>query len=374
MSEKILFVDDDTNILDAYKRQLRKEFNIATANSGELGLETLRSGGPYAVVVSDYQMPGMDGVEFLSRVRGIAPDTIRMMLTGHADLQTAMEAINDGHIFRFLTKPCKPYQLSMAIEAGIEQYELVKKKHDLAESRIVEETLRKTLDRLEQIMEERTMDLVRANERMKMEIEEREKAEKALRESKALLQVVLDNIPHGVCWKNRRSVYLGSNVNFARMAGVDRAEWIAGKSDYDLPWEEDFAESLHQYGERVMDTGAPEFNVMERMKNGSMAFWDTALIPFHDTDGKVMGVLGTFEDITERMWAEEERIKYERNKITLETAGNILVDLNRPLKIISECLTEDEISFDNLRRLRKEVGNILTATEKLREVTLPKTG
>ena len=82
MDKRILFVDDEINILEGYRRQLKKLFEIEIAQSGEQGLETLARSGPYAVIVSDFRMPGMNGIEFLARVREEAPDTVRMMLTG----------------------------------------------------------------------------------------------------------------------------------------------------------------------------------------------------------------------------------------------------------------------------------------------------
>lgn len=122
MQEKILFVDDDANILAAYKRNLRKQFNIHTANSGEDGLALIKDKGPFAVVLSDLRMPGMDGFDFLSKVKESNPDSICIMLTGHAELQSSLRAVNEGYIFRFLTKPCKVNILSKAISSGLEQY------------------------------------------------------------------------------------------------------------------------------------------------------------------------------------------------------------------------------------------------------------
>ena len=122
MSNKILFVDDDSNILDAYKRQLKRQFNVDTAQGGEEGINAIVNNGPYAVIVSDLRMPGMDGNQFLSRVKDLAPESIRMMLTGFADLKTAMDAINRGNIFRLLTKPCAKEVLTDALSEGIEQY------------------------------------------------------------------------------------------------------------------------------------------------------------------------------------------------------------------------------------------------------------
>lgn len=136
MAEKVLCVDDDASILDAYRRLLRKQFHIETALGGPEGLEAIAHHGPYAVVVADMRMPGMDGIEFLAKVRQSTPDSVRMMLTGNADVHTAIKAINEGRIFRFLTKPCPPEVLAKALGAGIEQYRLI-----TAEKELLEQTL-----------------------------------------------------------------------------------------------------------------------------------------------------------------------------------------------------------------------------------------
>ncbi len=124
-TEKILFVDDDPSLVAGLVRHLRKRFHVTPAASGPEGLNLLESEGPFAVVVSDFRMPGMDGVRFLARVREASPDSVRVMLTGYADLDMAVHAVNDGHIFRFLTKPCPPEALTKALDAALEQHRLV---------------------------------------------------------------------------------------------------------------------------------------------------------------------------------------------------------------------------------------------------------
>lgn len=133
MTEKVLCVDDDRNILEGYQRQLRKSFPIEVATGALHGLEVIQKDGPFAVVVSDLQMPGMDGVTFLKKVWEQSPDTVRIMLTGHADLATAIQAVNQGHIFRFLTKPCSPHDLGQALNAGLEQHRLITAQKELLE-------------------------------------------------------------------------------------------------------------------------------------------------------------------------------------------------------------------------------------------------
>jgi CheY-like chemotaxis protein len=122
VNQKILFVDDEPAALDLYKEMLQGEFDLATAVGGEDGLVSLRNHGPFAVVISDMQMAGMDGVQFLKRVRQVAPNTIRLLLTGQVDLNGVVGAVNEGCVFRLLMKPCEPLVLTEAITAGLACY------------------------------------------------------------------------------------------------------------------------------------------------------------------------------------------------------------------------------------------------------------
>src|SRR5882724_8374025 len=132
--KKILLVDDEPNLLAALQRALRKQFAVETACGGAAGLVALQKWRDYAVVVSDMRMPEMNGVEFLSRTREIAPDVVRIMLTGNADQATAIEAINQGRIFTFLHKPCSPEKLAEALTAGVVHHQLVTAERELMES------------------------------------------------------------------------------------------------------------------------------------------------------------------------------------------------------------------------------------------------
>jgi response regulator RpfG family c-di-GMP phosphodiesterase len=145
--EKILLVDDEPNILQAYKRILRRDFNVFTAESGREGIAMIEREGEFAVIVSDMRMPEMNGIEFLTRTQEMYPDTIRIMLTGDAGQQTAMDAVNEGKIFRFLTKPCSLELLSNTLFTCIKQYRLIK-----AEKQLLEETLTKSLQVLVDIL------------------------------------------------------------------------------------------------------------------------------------------------------------------------------------------------------------------------------
>lgn len=137
MQEKILFVDDEPAVLEGYKRVLHKEFQPHTAVGAHEALGSIAANGPYAVVVSDMRMPDMDGVQLLSHISTISPNTVRVILTGHADLQSAIGAVNEGRIFRFLTKPCESDVLKNALTTCLVQYRLITAEKDLLENTLM---------------------------------------------------------------------------------------------------------------------------------------------------------------------------------------------------------------------------------------------
>ncbi len=147
MNRNILVVDDDRNLLNSLIRGLRKNFLIETALGPQEGLRILSRKGPFAVIVSDLRMPVMDGIQFLSKAKTITPDSVRIILTGNADLQNAIEAVNQGSIYRFLTKPCPSHLLSGVLKQAIEQYRLV-----TAEKELLEKTLKGSVKVLSELL------------------------------------------------------------------------------------------------------------------------------------------------------------------------------------------------------------------------------
>ncbi len=128
---RILIVDDDKCILDALKRQLHSRYEVTTATGGNEAMKLVTSQPPFAVVVCDLRMPGMDGVTLLYLLRQAAPDTLRILLTGQADVESASAAVNQGNIFRFLTKPCPSSTLRRALEDAVEEYQQKKGELDV---------------------------------------------------------------------------------------------------------------------------------------------------------------------------------------------------------------------------------------------------
>jgi DNA-binding NarL/FixJ family response regulator len=134
---RILCVDDEPHVLAGLRRVFRRQYDVSVAEGAEAALASLAQGPPFAVVISDMRMPGMSGAALLAEVWKRAPDTVRMLLTGQADLESAILAVNEGHLFRFLTKPCPPEALSKAIDAAVAQHRLITSEKVLLEQTLV---------------------------------------------------------------------------------------------------------------------------------------------------------------------------------------------------------------------------------------------
>jgi response regulator RpfG family c-di-GMP phosphodiesterase len=131
---RVLCVDDEPNVLAALDRTLSERFDVCTAVSGERALVLIAAGPPFTVVISDMRMPGMDGAAFLARVRGRAPDTVRILLTGQADIGSAIAAINEGAIFRYLSKPCPHEELMAALDQAVAHHWFVQSEREMLEA------------------------------------------------------------------------------------------------------------------------------------------------------------------------------------------------------------------------------------------------
>jgi response regulator RpfG family c-di-GMP phosphodiesterase len=132
----ILCVDDEPQVLEGLRLHLKQRYTVHLAGSGAEGLEILRDAKNIAVILSDMRMPVMDGAKFLNAARTSAPEAVRMLLTGYTDMQSAIAAVNEGQIFRFISKPCPPDQLLAAFGAAVTQHQLI-----VAEKVLLQQTL-----------------------------------------------------------------------------------------------------------------------------------------------------------------------------------------------------------------------------------------
>ncbi len=145
---RILCVDDEEFVLDGLRDTLRRAFEVHTATRAIEALTILRKEpDAYAVILSDMRMPGMLGAEFLREARTVAPNAARMLLTGYADIDSAIRAVNDAQLFRFLTKPCDAEQLVRACIAALAQHRLI-----TAERVLLEQTLRGSVNALVEVL------------------------------------------------------------------------------------------------------------------------------------------------------------------------------------------------------------------------------
>jgi response regulator RpfG family c-di-GMP phosphodiesterase len=128
---RVLCVDDEPMVLEGLERNLGEHFEVVTASSGRDALAVIASQQPFAAIVSDMRMPQMNGAEFLARARELSPDSSRMLLTGYAETSAAIAAVNEGHIFRFLCKPCAPDVLQRHLVDAVRQHQLISAERQL---------------------------------------------------------------------------------------------------------------------------------------------------------------------------------------------------------------------------------------------------
>jgi two-component system, NtrC family, sensor kinase len=194
-SVKILCVDDETNVLKSLKRLFLDEaYEILVEESGREGIAILEQHPPVQVVISDYRMPGMDGIAFFKEVHERWPDTVRIVLSGYADTAAVVAAINEGQVYKFIPKPWNDDELKVAIAKALELYFLVKTNNALNEElRQANDELFRIAARLEEKVAERTEELLFQN--------------KALRHS----QVILNTLPMGVVGFDRQGVLVQRN-------------------------------------------------------------------------------------------------------------------------------------------------------------------
>jgi PAS domain S-box-containing protein len=227
---------------------------------------------------------------------------------------------------------------------------------------------------LEQRVQDRTHQLT-------AEITERRVVEEALRRSRNMLARTLDSIPQAVFWKDRASVYLGCNQVFARAVGLDHPEAIVGKTDFDLPWPRGEAEAYRADDRSVIEQGSPKFHIVEQLQqaDGARLWIDTTKVPLTDETGAVYGVLGVYEDITERRRAQAERERLQEQLTQAQKmesigrlAGGVAHDFNNMLQAIlgytglaMEQATESPELGEDLQEIMKAARRSADLTHQL---------
>ncbi|GAB1542363.1 hypothetical protein NUACC21_50370 [Scytonema sp. NUACC21] len=249
--------------------------------------------------------------EFVDRPVGFMqtnPEIANFIRNFSATPNVAASHIFDMQVYgttrNYLIAAHKYQQGKAAVLVGIDVTETKQVEIELQQARA--DLVKANLE-LETRVEERTKALREMNRQLVYEIADRQLVEEQLRQSQEMLQLIMDNIPQCVFWKDTASVFLGCNRNFAKLAGFDNPEDIIGKTDYDLVSVMEEANSSREADTKVMETNKPEYHsvIPHLQKDGTQVWLEVNRVPFHDAEGKVMGVLGTFEDITPRKQAQE---------------------------------------------------------------------
>ncbi|MEA2031457.1 MAG: response regulator [candidate division Zixibacteria bacterium] len=225
----ILIVDDEPNVIKSLRRLLiDTDYEILTAESGEAGLEILEN-NEVQLIISDYRMPGMSGIEFLAQARKIQKTAIRMILSGFADVSTVVEAINDGHVYKFIGKPWNDQDLLTTILRAFEQYELQRENKYLNEELLKRNILlQKTAQSLEEKVIERTRDLEIRNIALKT------------------AHNILEWLPVGVIGIDNEETIVYANKLSAGLAGLDRVDLgVSAKLCFDKGILEDMMGTIH---------------------------------------------------------------------------------------------------------------------------------
>jgi PAS domain S-box-containing protein len=194
---------------------------------------------------------------------------------------------------------------------------------------------------------------------LKRQIRERKRAEQALRESQAVLTQILDSIPQGIFWKDRDCVYRGCNKVLAKTLGFSASDQVIGKTDFDLSWPQEEAEAYRADDQDVMETGRPKRHIVEplQLADGSRLWVDTTKVPLVDDTGNVYGVLGVFDDITDRRKNEEALRESERKYRELVENLNVGVFRSIPTseRVVSTNTALGEIfGYDTLSEFQRQ--------------------
>ena len=211
------------------------------------------------------------------------------------------------------------------------------------------------------------------------DITKRKQAEKARRESEERLKVVMDNIPQAIFWKDRNLVYQGCNHQFAEDGGLSSPDEIIGKTALDMPWA-GHAGFYHKDDRSVMESDTPKLNIEEPLTraDGTLRWLRTNKIPMHDADGKVIGVITTYEDITERKRMEQYVLHTERLAAMGRLAAALAHEINNPLHAIGNGLElvldfplEASEQRDYLQAALREIERLQALTGRVLDFARP---
>ena len=329
---RILVVDDvQANLKLVADILTGHGYQVRPASSGRLALSSVAAEVPDLIVL-DVVMPDMDGYEVCRCLKSDEKSRMIPVIFISAPDETVdkVKGFEAGGV-DCITKPFQPVEVLAKVEAHLSLHRLQKQlegqniqlQQEIAKRERIEEELRRHKAHLEELVAERTEDIKKINRELQQEMAERKLAEEKLFDSRQMLQMVLDNIPQRIFWKDRSSIFLGCNKPLALDTGYANPSELIGKTDYETA--STVTADIYRADDRmVMETGLSKLNYEEPQikPDGSPAWLRTSKVPLRDKDGRVIGVLGMYEDITERKLMEEAlRQSQEKYRLIVDTAN-----------------------------------------------------
>jgi PAS domain S-box-containing protein len=327
---KVLQIDDDEIDVRLVKRALAKctkpaKFTVESAPCLSEGLNLLKT-KQYDVLLLDLGLPDSNGIETVQSVCKVNSNVPIVVLTGLENEETGLEAIKSGASDYLVKGPAMETSLVRTALYAIERKKVAEKLH----------------------------------------------------ESQQMLQLVMDGIPQAIFWKDRNLAYLGCNAVFARHAGLSSPEEIIGKTDDELPWRKEETESYKKCDLRVMESNSAECHITEPQlqADGKQAWLDTNKVPLHNSEGNVVGILGTYEDVTERRQADRAlQIAEERYRTIFENSAVAIMMADDQEQLISWNkfteqllgMTKDDLHLKSVRSLYTEEAWDKIRTNEVRQ-------
>ncbi|MHB8124022.1 MAG: ATP-binding protein [Desulfitobacteriaceae bacterium] len=335
MKYTILVVDDELANIESLTRILEEEYTVIKAMNGSEALATLRSLNPPRInlIISDQRMPDMTGVEFLKQTIPIIPNTIRMVLTGYMDVNDIIDSINEGQIYKFLTKPIEPNDLLISVKRALEAYEL-----RIQNIRLLEK-LKQSNENLEKKVEHRTYQLNHLIDSLKKQKEElaclfnfKIMAEKALQESEEKYRTVFETTGSAtIIIEEDRSISL-ANAEFCKISGYSREEIVNKKTFGEFISKDDLTRLMEYHRVRMITPNEVprnyEFQFIDWQDNIKDMLMTIALIP-----GTKKSV-GSMIDITERKQIEKEIARLDQLNLVGEMAAGIGHEIRNPMTTV----------------------------------------